>query len=353
VPPSIRAKAPAARAGARFPRPESKTRQNWSVLAVDLHIGSPMLYAAFAAAVVLFLVADFALLRAQGNHKVPLREAAAWSVAWFLVAMAFAGWLFWHVRAEHGAAVAHAKTMEYVTGYLIEKALAMENVFVWVTIFAYFATPPELQKRVLLYGVVGAILMRAVLITLGVVLIAKFDWIFYVFGAFLLFTGVKMLLFAGQKPDLASNPLILWMRRHMRVADAYQGERFFVARNGLRYATPLFLVLVLVEASDLIFAVDSIPAIFAVTGDPFIVLTSNIFAILGLRAMYFLLADMAERFHLLNYGLAFIVAFVGVKMLVADFYKIPVTAMLAVVFAALIVSVMASLVFPARKMKAA
>jgi tellurite resistance protein TerC len=311
-----------------------------------INIGSPLLYAAFAAAVVLFLVADFLLLRAQGSHKVPLREAAAWSVAWFLVAMAFAVWLWWHVRAEHGEALARAKTLEYLTGYLIEKALAMENVFVWVTIFTFFATPPEFQKRVLLYGVLGAIAMRAVLIYLGVVLIQKFDWIFYLFGAFLLLTGVKMLLFAGQKPDLAKNPLILWMRRHLRVTGGYHGERFVVARNGLRYATPLLLVLVLVEASDLIFAVDSIPAIFAVTGDPFIVLTSNVFAILGLRAMYFLLADMAERFHLLSYGLAFIVMFVGVKMLIMDWYKIPIPVMLAVVFGALLVSIAASLARP-------
>jgi tellurite resistance protein TerC len=317
----------------------------------SISIGSPLLYAAFAAAVVVFLVADFALLRAQGSHKVPLGEAAAWSVVWFALAMAFAGWLWWHVRAEHGAAVANAKALEYVTGYLIEKALAMENVFVWVTIFTFFATPPEFQKRVLLYGVVGAIVMRAVLIYLGVVLIERIDWIFYVFGAFLLATGVKMLFFANQQPDLARNPLILWMRRHLRVTHAYHGERFTVARNGLRYATPLLLVLVLVEVSDLIFAVDSIPAIFAVTSDPFIVFTSNIFAILGLRAMYFLLADMAERFHLLSYGLAFIVMFVGVKMLIMDWYKIPIPVMLAVVFATLALSVGASVARPARKLE--
>lgn len=308
-----------------------------------VHIGSPLLYAAFAAAVVLFLVADFALLRAQGSHKVPLREAAAWSIVWFAVAMAFAAWLWWHVRAGYGDVMAQAKTVEYVTGYLIEKALAMENVFVWVSIFAFFGTPPELQKRVLLYGVVGAIVMRAVLIYLGVVLIQRFDWIFYVFGAFLLFTGVKMLFFANRKPDLANNPLVRWMRRYLRVTEEYHGERFVVVRQNLRYATPLLLVLVLVEASDLIFAVDSIPAIFAVTGDPFIVLTSNVFAILGLRAMYFLLADLSERFHLLGYGLAFIVMFVGAKMLIMDWYKIPIPAMLAVVFGTLLVAIAASL----------
>jgi tellurite resistance protein TerC len=222
-------------------------------------------------------------------------------------------------------------------------------VFVWVTIFTFFATPPELQKRVLLYGVLGAIVMRAVLIYLGVMLIQRFDWVFYVFGAFLLLTGVKMLLVAGRKPDLGANPLIAWVRRRMRVTEGYAGERFFVARNGLRYATPLLLVLLLVEASDLIFAVDSIPAIFAVTSDPFIVFTSNIFAILGLRAMYFLLADMAGRFHLLDYGLAAIVILVGVKMLVMDWYKVPVAAMLGLIFATLAVSVVASVASAPRK----
>ena len=318
---------------------------------MEIEIGSPMLYAAFSAAVVVLLVADFVLLRAQGNHKVPVREAAAWSAAWFALAMAFAGWIWWHVGESHGEAVAKAKAVEYVTGYLIEKALAMENVFVWVTIFTFFATPAELQKRVLLYGVVGAILMRAALIYLGVVLIQKFDWIFYVFGAFLIVTGVKMLFFASGPADLSANPLLVWMRRHLRVTERYDGDRFIVVRNGLRYATPLFLVLVLVEVSDLIFAVDSIPAIFAVTRDPFIVFTSNIFAILGLRAMYFLLADMAGRFHLLNYGLAFIVSFVGLKMLIMDWYKIPITVMLAVVFTALIVSVAASLVIAPRRVR--
>ena len=313
---------------------------------MEIQIGSPALYAAFSLAVVVLLVADFVLLRAQGNHKVPLREAAGWSVAWFAIAMAFAAWLWWHVRGTHGDEVAQVKAVEFVTGYFIEKALAVENVFVWVTLFTFFATPAELQKRVLLYGVVGAIVMRAVLIYLGAALVERFDWIFYVFGVFLVATGVKMALFANRKPDVGNNPLVTWIRRHVPVSAGYEGERFAGRRDGVFYATPLLLVLVLVEVSDLIFAVDSIPAIFAVTGDPFIVFTSNIFAILGLRAMYFLLADMAERFHLLAYGLAFIVTFVGVKMLVADLYKIPVSAMLAVVCAALAVSVVTSLALP-------
>ena len=310
------------------------------------HTGTPILYLGFSLLVVVFLALDFLLLKAKGQHKVPAGEALAWSAVWFVAAMAFAGWYWWFVDGVHGREVANAKTIEYVTGYLIEKALATENVFVWVTIFTYFAVPPEFQKRVLLYGVIGAIVMRAVLIYLGVLLIEKFDWMFYVFGLFLLATGVKMLLVGGQQPDLAKNPVIRWIRGHMRVTEAYHGERFFVTQQGLRYATPLFLVLVLVEVTDLIFSVDSIPAIFAVTTDPFVVFTSNIFAILGLRAMYFLLADMAERFHLLNYGLAAIVMFIGVKMLIMDLYKIPIPWMLGTVFAILAISIAASLLRP-------
>jgi tellurite resistance protein TerC len=312
------------------------------------HTGTPILYLGFSLLVVVFLVLDFVLLKAKGQHKVPVGEALAWAAVWFVAAMAFAGWYWWFVDGVHGREVANAKTLQYVTGYLIEKALATENVFVWVTIFTYFAVPAELQKRVLLYGVIGAIVMRAVLIYLGVLLIEKFDWMFYVFGLFLFATGVKMLLVGGQQPGLARNPVLRWIRGHMRVTDTYHGERFFVAQQGLRHATPLFLVLVLVEVTDLIFSVDSIPAIFAVTTDPFVVFTSNIFAILGLRAMYFLLADMAERFHLLGYGLALIVMFIGGKMLIMDLYKIPIPWMLGTVLAILAVSVAASLLRPPR-----
>ncbi len=239
--------------------------------------------------------------------------------------------------------IAGRKTLEYATGYLIEKALAIENVFVWITIFTYFTIPPEFQKRVLLWGVVGAILMRAVLIYLGALLIQQFSWIFYVFGAFLVVTGIKMFLFTGQKSDLASNPLLRWLRSHLRITNDLHGERFSVIENGKRALTPLFLVLVLVEVTDLIFAVDSIPAIFAVTGDPFIVFTANTFAILGLRAMYFLLADMADRFHLLGYGLAVIVTLVGIKMLIIELYKVPILWMLGTVAVVLVVAMVASL----------
>ena len=307
-------------------------------------IGTPMLYLGFTLLVVVLLTADFVVLRAKGAHRVSLKEAAAWSVVWIAFALAFCGWFWWYLDGRFPREVANEKALEYLTGYLIEKSLAVDNVFVWITLFNFFAVPTEFQKRVLLYGVLGAIVMRAVLIYVGALLLAEFHWILYVFGLFLLLTGVKMLLFAGQQPDLEKNPVLRWMRGHMKITDEHHGEKFFVIKEGVRYATPLFVVLILVEVTDLAFAVDSIPAIFAVTGDPFIVFTSNIFAILGLRAMYFLLADMAARFHLLKYGLAVILMVIGVKMLLLDVYKIPVWIALGMVALILLVSVAASLV---------
>lgn len=307
------------------------------------HVGTPLLYLGFSLLVVLFLAIDFLLLRAQGAHKVSVKEAAWWSVVWFAAAAAFGAWFWWYLDGQFGAGVANQKTLEYATGYLIEKGLAIENVFVWITIFSYFAIPPELQKRVLLWGVVGAIMMRAVLIYAGALLIQEFSWVFYVFGLFLVVTGVKMFIFTGQNSDLSQNALLRWLRNHIPLTTALHGERFVVLETGRRAFTPLFLVLVLVEVSDLIFAVDSIPAIFAVTSDPFIVFTANTFAILGLRAMYFLLVDIADRFHLIGYGLAVIVTLVGIKMLIMDVYKIPILWMLAMVAVVLAVSVVASL----------
>lgn len=306
-------------------------------------IGTPGLYASFTVLVICLLAVDFLMLRKEGSHTVSTREAAAWSVVWVTIALAFGALFWWYLDGVAGPDVARARALEYFTGYLIEKSLAVDNVFVWITLFNFFAVPAALQKRVLLYGVLGAIIMRALLIWLGALLLARFHWILYLFGLLLLVTGVKMLLFANHESDLAQNPVLRWMRGHMRITDEFHGERFFVFLKGLRYATPLFVVLVLVEVTDLIFAVDSIPAIFAVTGDPFIVFTSNIFAILGLRAMYFLLADMAQRFHLLKYGLAGILIFIGAKMLLLDVYKIPTAAALGVVGLILALSVVASL----------
>lgn len=306
-------------------------------------IGTPQLYGIFSLLVIGLLAIDFLLLRTQGSHRVSTREALGWSVAWVSVAFVFAVWLWWYVDAQFGRTVANDKTLEYLTGYLVEKSLAVDNVFVWITIFSFFRVPAEFQKRILAYGVIGAIVMRGLLIYVGALLLAKFHWVLYVFGAFLVFTGIKMLIFAGHEPDIGANPVLRWLRGHMRITDDYAGERFVVVRNGLRHATPMLLVLVLVEVTDVVFAVDSIPAIFAVTSDPFIVFTSNIFAILGLRAMYFLLADMAERFHLLKYGLAVVLMFIGVKMLLLDVYKIPTTVALAVVLVILALTMAASI----------
>lgn len=310
-------------------------------------IGNWWMWAGFFAIVLAMLAIDLLVVGGGKQHRVSFREAATWSGIWVGVSFLFAGALWWYLDVSAGREIANEKTIQYVTGYFIEKSLAIDNVFVWLMLFSFFAIPLELQKRVLVLGVLGAIVMRTIMIFAGVWLIAKFHWILYVFGAFLLITGVKMWWFADEKPDLENNSVIRWIRRHMKVTDELHGEHFFVMRDEagklVRYATPLLLVLILVEFTDLIFAVDSIPAIFAITTDPFIVLTSNIFAILGLRAMYFLLADMADRFSLLKYGLALVLMFIGVKMLLIDVFKIPVLFSLGVVVAIIASSIILSL----------
>ena len=310
-------------------------------------IGNWWLWAGFFATVLVMLAIDLFVVGGGKQHRVSFKEAASWSVVWVAVSMAFAGVLWWYLDGAMGREIANQKALEFVTGYLIEKSLAVDNVFVWLMLFSFFAIPLELQKRVLVFGVLGAIVLRTIMIFAGVWLIAQFHWLLYVFGAFLLLTGIKMWWFAEQEPDLAKNPIIKWIRRHMKVTEELHGERFFVSRQEggkwVRYVTPLFLVLVLVEFSDVIFAVDSIPAIFAITTDPFIVLTSNVFAILGLRAMYFLLAGMADRFSLLKYGLALVLVFIGAKMLLIDLYKIPVGISLGVVAVIIGTSIVLSL----------
>jgi tellurite resistance protein TerC len=307
-------------------------------------IGAWWMWAGFGVFVLAMLAIDMVLLGRHGAQKVTAREALIWSLVWFVLAMLFGGalwsWLDYSVSRE----VADTKLMEYLTGYLLEKTLAMDNIFVFVMIFSYFAVPLEFQKRILVYGVLGAVVLRALMILLGAWLIAEFHWVLYLFGGFLLLTGIKMFVFADQEPNLANNPLLKWLKKHVRITDDYHGDRFYIVTKGVRWFTPMFLVLVLIEFSDLIFAMDSIPAIFAVTHDPFIVFTSNIFAILGLRALYFLLADMADRFHLLKYGLAVVLIFVGSKMLIVDWFKIPVAVSLGVVIAVLGTSMLLSLI---------
>jgi tellurite resistance protein TerC len=309
-------------------------------------IAPTWLWLFFVAAVLAALFVDFVVLKKQGAHQVGVREALNWSLVWVGLSFAFNGLFWWAVAQDHGQAVANTKSMEFLTGYLIEKSLAVDNIFVFLMIFSYFAVPPAFQKRVLMIGIVGAIVLRTVMILLGSWLIAEFHWVLYLFGAFLVLTGLKMWWAAGKEPDLESNPALRLLRRLMPVSSSFDGEKFFTVENGKRIATPLLLVIALVGLTDVIFAVDSIPAIFAITTDPFIVLTSNVFAILGLRAMYFLLAAVASKFHLLNYGLAMVLVFIGTKMLLIDVFKVPVGISLGVVVAVLAATMWLSLRIP-------
>jgi tellurite resistance protein TerC len=301
-------------------------------------IAPTWLWLFFIASVLVALFVDFVVLRKQGAHTVGVKEALNWSLIWVALSFAFNALFWWAVYQDHGSAVANTKSMEFLTGYLIEKSLAVDNIFVFLMIFTYFAVPPAFQKRVLMIGIIGAIVLRTVMILVGSWLISEFHWVLYVFGAFLLLTGIKMWWAAGQEPDLESNPALKLLRKWLPVSKGFDGEKFFTVENGKRIATPLLMVIALVGLTDVIFAVDSIPAIFAITSDPFIVLTSNIFAILGLRAMYFLLAAVAAKFHLLSYGLAVILVFIGTKMLLIDVYKIPVLVSLGVVVAILAIT---------------
>ena len=294
-------------------------------------VGTPLLWGGFAVVVAIMLAIDLLLQGRRGSHSMTMKQAAGWSILWVTLSLLFNAAFWWYLVQTQGRAVADPQALAFLTGYLIEKALAVDNVFVWLMLFSFFAVPPALQRRVLVYGVLGAIVLRTIMIFAGSWLISQFDWLLYVFGAFLLFTGVKMALAKEDDSGIGDKPLVRWIRSHLRMTDKIESERFFTRKNGVLFATPLLLVLILVELSDVIFAVDSIPAIFAVTTDPFIVLTSNLFAILGLRAMYFLLAGVAERFSMLKYGLSVILVFIGVKMLIVDFYHIPVAISLGVV----------------------
>ncbi|AKH64183.1 MULTISPECIES: TerC family protein [Photorhabdus] len=286
-------------------------------------VGSPVLWGSFAVLITIMLLLDLLLQGRKKEQTMSFRQAAVWSVIWVSLSLLFALGLWWYFRETVGEAVANSQAMAFLTGYLLEKALAVDNVFVWLMLFSYFAIPANLQRRVLIYGVLGAIVLRTVMIFAGSWLVSQFSWILYLFGIFLLVTGVKMALAKEDNAPVGDKPFVRWLRSHIRMTDNLHGERFFVKENGLLYATPLILVLIMVEISDVIFAVDSIPAIFAVTTDPFIVLTSNLFAILGLRAMYFLLAGVAEKFTMLKYGLSVILVFIGIKMLLMDVYHIP------------------------------
>jgi tellurite resistance protein TerC len=280
------------------------------------------------------LALDLGVARRRGG-VMPLRAAAAWTAIWIGLALCFnAGIYLWR-----GAEPA----LEFFTAYLIEKALSVDNLFVFVLIFTMFGVPALYQRRVLFWGVLGALVMRGIFIAAGAALLHRFEWLMYVFGAFLIFTALKLALGGETEIKPERNPLIRLFRRIMPVTTHFAGERFFVRQAGVLMATPLFLVLLIVESTDLVFAVDSIPAVLAVTQEPFLVYTSNVFAILGLRALYFLLAGAMSKFHYLKLGLSLILGFVGVKMLIAEFYKVPIGLSLGVIAGVLIVAVVASL----------
>ena len=287
-------------------------------------IGNLWLYLAFFGLVAVMLTVDFLGFKQKQGQEVKIRTAAYWSMAWVSVAILFGGGLWLYLQQTAGVAIANTKVMEYFAGYLLEKSLAIDNVFVWLMIFAAFAIPPALQRKILLYGVLGAIILRTIFIFIGAWFVQEFSWILYIFGAFLVYTGFKFLKGHEEDPNIEDMAILKWLRKHIRITPKLEGDKFFVRQNGMLWATPLFLVLILVEASDVIFAVDSIPAIFAVTSDPFIVLTANLMAILGLRAMFFLLAGSASKMHYLPYGLGLILLFIGFKMLMLDVFHMPI-----------------------------
>ncbi|HEX5512862.1 MAG TPA: TerC family protein [Gammaproteobacteria bacterium] len=256
--------------------------------------------------VLALLALDLGVLH-RDNKPITVRHALWLSLGYIALAMIFAAGVF--------VFMGETASIQFLTGYLIEKSLSVDNIFVFVLIFTHFAVPPQYQYRVLFWGILGALVLRATLILTGAAIIEAFHWVIYLFGAFLIFTGIKMLIAVGEEPDIENNRVVGFMRRHFRVTDDFVGSRFFVVQNGVRYMTPLFMVLILVELSDVVFALDSIPAIFAITTDPFIVYTSNVFAILGLRALYFALAGIIHRFHYLKYGLSLVLLVVGVKMI--------------------------------------
>ncbi len=289
--------------------------------------------------VLLMLAIDLGIFHRQ-SKKVTFKEAITWSAIWITLALLFNGWIYYSMGEKAG--------LEFLTGYLVEKSLSVDNIFVFVLLFSYFKVPEEYRHRVLFWGVLGALVMRAAFIAVGAVLITKFHWIIYIFGVFLVFTGYKMFRQSTADMHPEDNPLVRWFIRKGKVTSEYHGKKFFVTIDGKRMVTPLFLCLLSIEFTDLIFAVDSIPAIFAITNDPFIVYTSNVFAILGLRSLYFALEGIISRFPYLRYGLAVILVFIGCKMLLVDVYKIPVVLSLGFIGLTIAVSVSWKKLFPNR-----
>ena len=297
----------------------------------------PIHWILFLAFVFLMLALDLGVFHRK-SHEVKIKEALAWSALWIGLALAFNVLIYFLMGKE--------KALEFLAGYLIEKSLSVDNLFVFIMLFGYFKVEPKYQHKVLFWGILGALIMRAIFIFAGVALLNSFHWLIYVFGAFLVFTGIKMLFPDNTQVDPNKNPLVKVFKKFFPVTTQMHEGKFFVKENYRYFATPLFIVLIVVEFTDLIFAVDSIPAILAISKDTFIIFTSNVFAILGLRALYFALAGITRYFHYLKYGLAAILAFVGTKMILSVIYKFPITWSLMIIFGILLISVMASVLFP-------
>jgi len=306
--------------------------------------GTIWLWIGFNVFVLAMLALDLGVFHRKA-HVVSIKEATIWSAVWIGLALIFnlGLYFFWDKISPASQYSNSEAALAFFTGYLIEKSLSVDNIFVFVLIFTFFAVPAIYQHRVLFWGIIGALMMRATLIVVGAALLKEFHWIIYLFGGFLIFTGIKMALHRNQEMHPERNPLVKLLRKIIPVTENYEGDKFFIRRAGKLMATPLFLVLLLVESTDLVFAVDSIPAIFAVTNDTFLVYTSNVFAILGLRSLYFLLAGVVDKFYYLKLGLSVVLVFVGIKMTMVDIYKIPVGLSLGVIFMILAISITASL----------
>lgn len=305
-------------------------------------IGTIGLWGLFFAFVITVCVTDLVVLNGRRSQSVTTRKAFVWTLVWVACALAFNGLLWLILLHTQGHKIAGEKALEFLTGYLVEKTLSIDNMFVILMIFQYFTVPPELQRRVLMYGVIGAFVLRFIMIFFGVWIVNQFQWILYVFGIFLLITGLKMFAMGDEKKDLRQSSTLNWLRKNVRLTEQFENENFFIFKNQLWYATPLFLALVFIELSDAIFALDSIPAIFGITRDPFIIFTSNMFAILGLRALYFLLANLAARFHLLKYGVACILLFIGGKMLLEHWVHVSALFSLGIIIGILAITVLLS-----------
>ncbi len=301
---------------------------------VDLSFGSLWWWVGFNAFVVLMLALDLGVFH-RSEHEISLKEAAAWTSTWITLALLFNVFLFFQIG--------EARALEFTTGYLIELSLSVDNIFVFLVILRYFSVPKKTQHRVLFWGVLGALFMRAFMIFAGILLLQRFHWLIYVFGGFLIFTGYKMFRHGDEEIHPERNPVLRWLGKIIPIGTNYHGKKFFAVENGKKVATPLLAVLVMIETTDVVFALDSIPAIFAITRDPLIVYTSNIFAILGLRSMFFLLSGVMDRFVYLKTGLAVVLTFVGIKMVIADLYHIPIGVSLGVVGAVILISILASL----------